>query len=214
MTPSNAKVLMADVRKLASANATDAISTKTSDASATKASHVTSTKATHMASAKASHAPATVSSAPTATAAAAGLCPRGKKAAGKHGACQNHHHSSSHDILHLDGRTFRHRSGVGVSQQSKANVAMDWRWKRLFVASTKFAFIWFTTGCARTRQTRAPYQQGAPMDTKAPPIGGAFCGEATLAYRHDARGRNEYDGALANHIGPLTGRLWWRTNFR
>jgi hypothetical protein len=142
--PSNAKVLTADVRHLANTDATDAISTKTSDATATKASHVTSTEAAHMASAKASHAPATVSSATTA--AAAGLCPRGKKAASKHGACQSHHHSSSHDILHLDGRTFRHGSDVGVSQQSKANVAMDWRWKRLFGACTKFAFISFTTG--------------------------------------------------------------------
>jgi hypothetical protein len=156
--PSNAKVLTADVRHLANTGATDAISTKTSDATATKASHVTSTKATHMASAKASHAATTVSSAATA---AAGLCPRGKKAAGKHGACQNHHHSSSHDILHLDGRTFRRRSDVGASQRSKANVAIDWRWKRLFVASIKFAFIWFTTGCARTRQMRAPYQKPA-----------------------------------------------------
>jgi len=133
-------VLVAEVRQLACAKATDVISTKTPNAAAAKATHVTSTKATHVASAKAAHAPATVSSA---TAAAAGFCTRGKKAARKHGACQNHHHSSSHDILHRDGRTFRHRvwSDVGVSQQRKANVAMDWRWKRLFVVSTKFAFI-------------------------------------------------------------------------
>jgi hypothetical protein len=117
-------VLVAEVRQLASAKATD----------------VTSTKATHVASAKAAHASATVSSA---TAAAAGFSTRGKKAARKQGACQNHHHSSSHDILHRNGRTFRHRawSDVGVSQQGKANVAMDWRWKCLFVVSTKFAFI-------------------------------------------------------------------------
>jgi hypothetical protein len=91
-------VLVADMRQLACAKTTDAISTKTSNAAAAKATHVTSTKATHMGSAKAAHAPATVSSA-TAPA-AAGLCTRGKKAAGKNCACQNHHHSSSHDILH------------------------------------------------------------------------------------------------------------------
>jgi hypothetical protein len=52
---------------------------------------------TDVTSAKAAHAATTVSSATTA---APGLCARGKKAAGKHCACQNHHHSSFHDILH------------------------------------------------------------------------------------------------------------------
>jgi hypothetical protein len=72
-----------------------------------KAVHVTAAKAAaHVASAKST----TVASAATAaTAATAGLCTRGKKAAGKHRACQNHHHSSSHDILHWDGRAFRRR---------------------------------------------------------------------------------------------------------
>jgi hypothetical protein len=119
MAPSNAKVLVADMRQVACVKATDVTSTKASNATAAEAAHVTSTKATHVASAKAAHvaSAATVASA-TAT---AGLCTRGKKAAGKHRACQNHHHSSSHDILHLDGRTFRRRasSDVGVSQQSK-----------------------------------------------------------------------------------------------
>jgi hypothetical protein len=64
MTPSNAKVLVADVRHVASA----------------KAANVTSTKATHMAAA------ATTTTVPSATA-AAGLCARGKKATGKHCAC-------------------------------------------------------------------------------------------------------------------------------
>jgi hypothetical protein len=167
-------VLTADVRHLADADATDAIFTKTSDATATKASHVTSAKATHMASAKASHAPATVSSAATA-AAAAGLRPRGKKATGKHGACQNHHHSSSHDILHLDGRTFRHRvwSDVGLSEQRKANVRDALEMETIIVAPTKFASISFTTGCARTGQTRAPYQN-LPNGHESPAVGGAF----------------------------------------
>jgi hypothetical protein len=136
-------VLVADVCQLACAKAADVIFAKTPNATAAKATHVTSTKATHMASAKAAHAATMSSASASASAAAAGLCTRGKKATGKQGACQNHHHSSSHDILHRDGRTFRHRawSDVGVSQQSKANVAMDWRWRRLFVVSTKFAFI-------------------------------------------------------------------------
>jgi hypothetical protein len=57
-----------------------------------KATHVTPAKtAAHVGSAKST----TVSSAATA---AAGLCTRGKQAAGKHRACQNHYHSSSHDI--------------------------------------------------------------------------------------------------------------------
>jgi hypothetical protein len=33
------------------------------------------------------------------------------------------------------------QSGVGVSQQGRANVAVDWRWECLFVVSTKLAFI-------------------------------------------------------------------------
>jgi hypothetical protein len=76
------------------------------------ATHVISAKAVHVTAAK---APAHVASAKSttvasaATAATAGLCTRGKKAAGKHRACQNHHHSSSHDILHWDGRAFRRR---------------------------------------------------------------------------------------------------------
>ena len=88
---------MVQVRHVIAANATDLISTKTSSATATKASHVTSTKGTHMAPAKAAHT-TTMSSTPAA--ATAGLCTRGKKAAGKHRTCQNHRHSSSHDILH------------------------------------------------------------------------------------------------------------------
>jgi hypothetical protein len=171
--PSKAKVLTADVRHPADADATDAIFTKTSDATATKASHVTSAKATHMASAKASHAPATVSSATTT--AAAGLRPRGKKATGKHGACQNHHHSSSHDILHLDGRTFRHRawSDFGLSEQRKAKVAMHWRWRRLLLLLLNSRPS-RSQQVAREPDRRVRRIRTCPMDTKAPPLGGAF----------------------------------------
>jgi hypothetical protein len=133
-------VFVAYMRQRASGKATDAISTKASNAAAAEATHVAAAKAAaHVASAKAAHAPATVSSATTA---AAGLCTRGK-AAGNQRGCQNHHHSSSHDILRWDGRTCRRRSFAKRWRPKKANanVAMDWRWKRPFVVSTKFVFI-------------------------------------------------------------------------
>jgi hypothetical protein len=99
------------------AEATDVTSTKAADVASTEATHMASTEATHVASAKA----ATVSSTAAAAAAAAGLCTRGNKAAGKQCARQDHHCSSSHNILHLDGRTFRRGalSDVGVFQQGE-----------------------------------------------------------------------------------------------
>jgi len=106
MAPSTAKVLSAHARRVTAA--------KTSDAASAEATDVTSAKAAaHVATAT-----TTVSSA-TATA-TAGLGISGKKAAGKHGACQNHHHSSYHDISPFGmGGTFRHRisSDVGVCQR-------------------------------------------------------------------------------------------------
>jgi hypothetical protein len=158
MTSSGAEVIVVQARHVIAAKAADVISTKTSDATAIKATHVTSAEATHVTSAEATHvasteaahvtsaeAASTVSSA-AATTTTAGLCIRGKQAAGKHRACQNHHHSSSHDILHLVGRTFRHRTGRAPACLSKVNVnvAMDWRWKCSFVASTKFVLIALT----------------------------------------------------------------------
>jgi hypothetical protein len=109
---------------------------------------VTSTETAYVAPAKA----ATVSST---SAAATGLRVRGNKAAGKHCARQNHHHSSSHDILHLGWADLppQGRSDVGVPLQSKANVAMECRWGCLFVGSTKFSFIW-TEHRTRLRQTQ------------------------------------------------------------
>jgi hypothetical protein len=103
---SSAEVIAAEVRYViaakasnaAAANATDVISAKAPNATPAKPTHVTSAKPTHVAAAKASH---TTTMSSTATAAAARLCARGNKAAGKYCACQNHHHSSSHDILHL-----------------------------------------------------------------------------------------------------------------
>jgi hypothetical protein len=108
MTPSSAKVIVVHVGHVTGAKATDVASAKTSDVTTAKSTHVTSTKTAHVASA-------------ASAAASASLCTRGNKAAGKQCACQNHHRSSSHNILHFDGRTFRHRalSDVGAVQQSK-----------------------------------------------------------------------------------------------
>jgi hypothetical protein len=116
--------MMSSVAKVTSAHACHATSAETSDATAAEATHVTSAEAAHMASAKAAAhmAAATTTSVSTASAsAAAGLCISSKKATGKHCACQNHHHSSSHDILLWDGREFRDRSlsDAGVSQEGK-----------------------------------------------------------------------------------------------
>jgi hypothetical protein len=119
-TSSAAKVISAYARRVTSAKATHVTSAKATHVTSAKATHVTSAKATHVASAKAAHvtsATTTVSS--TTTTATAGLCTSGKKAAGKHSTCQNHHHSSSHDILLWDGRTFRHRVDAGVSEEEK-----------------------------------------------------------------------------------------------
>jgi hypothetical protein len=133
MTPSSAKVIVAHVGHVIGAKATDVASAKTSDVIpanssdmiAAKSTHVTTAKSSHVATAKSAHVAATTATtattAATTAAAAAGLCTRGNKAAGKQCARQNHHCSSSHNILHLDGRTFRRGalSDVGVSQQSK-----------------------------------------------------------------------------------------------
>ena len=146
MTPSSSKVIVVHVGHVTDTKATDVASAKTSDVipanssdvitakstdvTSTKTAHVGSAKATHVASAKAAHVasakaahvtPATTTVASASAAAAAGLCTRGNKAAGKQCTCQNHHRSSSHNILHLDGRTFRHRAltDVDAVQQSK-----------------------------------------------------------------------------------------------
>jgi hypothetical protein len=103
MTPSSTKVIVVHVGQAIGAEAADVASAKTSNVIAAESPHVTSTKAAHVA---------------TAT---AGLGTRGNEAAGKQGTCQNHHRSSSHNILQLVGRTFRHRAlpGAGAFQQGK-----------------------------------------------------------------------------------------------
>jgi hypothetical protein len=107
-----------------SVHARHVASAETAYATSAEATDVTSAEATDVASAKAAHmASATTTSMSTAAAAAtAGLCIRGKKAAGKHRACQDHHYSSSHDILLFGmGGTCRHiaLSDAGVSEEDK-----------------------------------------------------------------------------------------------
>jgi hypothetical protein len=111
-------VLAADVGHLTCAKATDVISADTSNAATAKATDVSSTEPAHVASTES----AAVSATATAATATAGLRTRGKQAAGQYGGCQNHHHSSSHDILHWDGRTFPPQDwsdiGVCLSRQT------------------------------------------------------------------------------------------------
>jgi hypothetical protein len=127
-----------NVSHVTSAKAAHVASTKASNATAVKATHMTTAKTTHVAAAEAAH----TTPMPSASA-AAGLCARGNKAAGKYCACQNHHHSSSHDILHLSWADIppQVQSGVGTFLRGRANVAIDWRWECLFVLSIKFVFI-------------------------------------------------------------------------
>jgi hypothetical protein len=87
--------------KVPSAHASHVTAAKTSDVASAEATDVASAKAADVASAKATthvSSAATVSSAST----TASLGIGGKKAAGKHCTCQNHHHSSSHDIFLLE----------------------------------------------------------------------------------------------------------------
>jgi hypothetical protein len=105
---------LVNVRHPTCAKAVDVVSAETFDATGAQATHVTAANVTHtgtdVTSAKAAHTATTVSSAATA---APGLSARGNKAAGKHRACQNHHHSSSHDILHLIGRIIPPQGLIG-----------------------------------------------------------------------------------------------------
>jgi hypothetical protein len=147
VTSSGVETIVVQARHVIAAKPADVISTETANATTIKAAHVTSAEAAHVASTEAAHVTSTEAATTVSSAAAtatAGLCTRGKKAAGKHCACQNHHHSSSHDILHLKWAGFppQVQSDVGVSHQRRANVAIVWRWECLFVVSTKFVFIW------------------------------------------------------------------------
>src|SRR6267142_6329159 len=140
--PSAAEATVTDVRDATCAQAADAACVKAGHASPeaahvapAKAAHVPSAKATaHMASAKAA---ATAMATTTTTAAAAGLGTSRQQASGEHCARQNHHYSSSHDILLWDGRTIRHRSSQtsGTSEgkrQRRDGVKMGMLTPRLY----------------------------------------------------------------------------------
>jgi len=98
MMPSNAKASGVDMRHTTRANAGDVVSAETADATSAQASDVTSVKTAHTGADVTAAKAAAVSSAAATT--APSLRARGNKAAGKHRACQNHHCSSFHDILH------------------------------------------------------------------------------------------------------------------
>jgi len=134
---------MAPAAKVLSAHPGHVAAAKTADAASAEAADAASAEAADVASAKAAAEVASATTVSSATATAtAGLGISGKKAAGKHGACQNHHHPSYHDILLLEWAGL---SATGSRQtvactKANASVAMDWRWERLLVLSTKFRF--------------------------------------------------------------------------
>ena len=150
---------MAEMRHLACAKASDATTAEATHVAAAEATHVTSTEAAHVTSTEAAHvASAKAATVPSAATAAAGLRPRGDKAAGKQGARQNHHHSSSHYTLHWMGGC----SATGPCQtwacfsKTEADVAMDWRWEFSSVVSIKFSFNQpMNARLARARQARS-----------------------------------------------------------
>jgi hypothetical protein len=160
---SSAEVLVAGARHVVDARAADVTSAEASDATSTKATDVASTKATDVAPAKATHA-ATMSSTSAATT-TAGLCTRGKKAAGKHCACQNHHHSSSHDILHRVGRTYRHRLDQALACLSKVKPTSRCTGDVNVCLSSLLnsCSSGLNTACARTWHQRALDQQPASL---------------------------------------------------
>ena len=106
MMSSVAKVIAVHARHVTSAEATHVTPADATDATSAKAADVTSAEATHVTSAEAAHvaSAATTSMSSATSTATSGLCISGKKATGKHRARQNHHYSSSHDILLWDGR--------------------------------------------------------------------------------------------------------------
>jgi hypothetical protein len=130
--------VVADMRNAAGADATDVARTQTANASPAKAADVASAKAAHMAaSAKAAHMAAAaktaahVAAAATAMAATAAAATRlgtsSHQAAGEHCARQDHHRSSSHDILLCKWADYPPQvfADAGHVASGNANVVMD-----------------------------------------------------------------------------------------
>jgi hypothetical protein len=136
VTPSTVEVLVADMRHTtyakaaaaSAAKAADVSAAEATDVSAAEAADVASAKPTHMTSTKAAHVASATAAMATTAAATPGLCARGKQAAGKHCACQYHHHSSSHDSLRSDGRMFRPRASSNVVALQQGNAPTS-RWR-------------------------------------------------------------------------------------
>jgi hypothetical protein len=114
--------MTSSIAKVTSAIARHVTSAKTSNVSSAEATHVTSAEPTHVTSAETAHVTSATAHVTSATAhvssatahvssataapvssasatAAACLCTRRKQSSGKHGACQYHHCSTSHDIF-------------------------------------------------------------------------------------------------------------------
>jgi hypothetical protein len=114
--------MTSSIAKVTSAIARHVTSAKTSNVSSAEATHVTSAETTHVTSAETAHVTSATAHVTSATAhvssatahvssataapvssasatAAACLCTRRKQSSGKHGACQYHHCSTSHDIF-------------------------------------------------------------------------------------------------------------------
>jgi hypothetical protein len=155
---SSVEVRVAGVRHVVDARAADVTFANASNVSAAKATDVAPAKATHAAAMSSTSAAAT----------AAGLCTRGKKAAGKHRTCQNHHHSSSHDILHRVGRTFRHRLDQALACLSKVKPTSRCTGDVNVCLSSLLnsCSSGLNTACARTWHQRAPDQQPGSLPKK------------------------------------------------
>ena len=137
MTPAAAKVTATHACHVTSAKTTHVTAAEATHVASAKAAHVASAEAAHVAAAAAHVAAAATMSTTTAT---AGLCTGGEKAAGKHCTCQDHHHSSSHEILQFIGRDCPPQ-GRCWRVREDANVAMHWRWGGVSVVPIKFRFI-------------------------------------------------------------------------
>jgi hypothetical protein len=156
--PSAAKA--ADVRNATGTKATESAGAEATHVASTKAAYVTPAKAAaHVTSAKA--AAAMTAAATT----AAGLGTSSHQAAGEHCARQDHHHSSSHDILRWNGRTIHHRSfQTPALPKAYANAGMERRWGCLCLVPIKFEFI--TPKGRYDRSTRRAETQLADLQAK------------------------------------------------
>jgi hypothetical protein len=173
MTSSTAEVIVAHARdvtcaeatdvpsNVTSANSSDVGSAKAADVSSAKAAHVAAAKAAHVTSATAAHMASATTTVASATAAApAGLRTSGNKAAGEQRSCQNHHHSSSHEILLWDRRHFPPQGLVERWRLQRRQTPLS-RWTEdgdAYLSSLLNSRLSeLKRGCARTR--RAPDQQ-------------------------------------------------------